>query len=290
MLVNGAAGSRQTHPHKENTGIYLMHTDVNDQYYHLPFQVFSFQFNPVRNIHPDAFRGLLVLKRLILRPTQLLKLPSMQHIGHSLTGLDISRSRKFKRNHTRHFYYLRKIEYITMAHNKFKGLPLGLNHIANTVKTLDFSSNAIKSIASMEGVSFVRLQSLYLRDNDITHLRLEMFTTPNLLRLELIGNDLVSLDELNQLSWGSSLPKHKYLKIDLPRATWHCNGSLIWMHSNLYELASRIIYAKPSLKTCIPNVHMLVCKSPETRRGTPVVPKDAIGNVITISSLLDLAG
>ena len=286
MLVNGAAGSRQTHPHKK-TRIYLMHTEVNNQYYHLSFQVFSFEFDPVRNIHPDAFRGLLVLKRLILRSTQLLKLPSMQHIGHSLTNLDISRSRKFKGNHTRDFNYLRKIKYITMAHNRLKGLPLGLNHLANTVKALDFSSNAIKSIASLEGVNFVRLQSLYLRDNDITHLRLEMFTTPNLQRLNLIGNDLVSLDELNQLSWGSSSPKHSYLAIDLPRGTWHCNGSLIWMHSNLYELAPGIVYAKPSLKTYIPNVHMLVCKSPETRRGT-AVPRDAIGNVITISSLLDL--
>ena len=134
MLVKGAAGSRQTHPHKERTGIYLMHTEVNNQHYQLSFQVFSFEFNPVRNIHPDAFRGLLVLKRLILRSTQLLKLPSMQHIGHSLINLEISRSRKFKGNHTRDFYYLQKIEYITMAHNRFKGLPLGLNHIANTVK------------------------------------------------------------------------------------------------------------------------------------------------------------
>ena len=192
----------------------------------------------------------------------------MQHIGHSLTVLRLSNSMTFRGNHARGFYYLRRIEHVSLSHNGLKSLPLGLNHIASSVKTLDFSYNAMKSIASMEGVNFVRLQILNLERNKLT-----------------------SLDELIQYSWGSSLPKHKYLGIYLASNPWHCNGSLIWLQSSLYKMRFQIIYAKPSLKAYIANVQMMVCKSPDTRHGTPVVPRNITENIyITIHSLSALAG
>ena len=73
-------------------------------------QVFSSLVNPVEYIHPYAFRGLLALERLKLKNTQLLHLPSLQHIGHSLTTLEVISSVHFNGNDAQGFTYLRKIK------------------------------------------------------------------------------------------------------------------------------------------------------------------------------------
>ena len=194
-------------------------------------------------------------------------------------------------SHVQDFSYLPKIEDIILKQNGLQSTPLGLNHIANTVLILDFMSNSIQSIMSMEGITFYKLEIVNLYNNLITILRPELLIAPNLRSLNLENNHLVSLDEVSHDSWGSSLPKHEYTAIHLRQNPWHCNGSLIWMRSNLYRYHSHIIYAKPTHKLYITNVRWMLCKSPDARNGTTVVPRDTIESVdISISSLGDLAG
>ena len=206
-------------------------------------QVFASFVNPFEYIHPDAFRGLLVLEHLKLKNTQLLQLPSLQHIGHSLTTLEVISSVHFDGNDAHGFTYLRKIEYIFMDDNVLSSTPLGLDRIANTIKRLNFAFNAINSLTSMEGVTFDKLYRLHLQYNNITHLHPEVLFTPRLQSLLLVGNHLVALGDVTQYSWGSLLPRRTYMAIYLRQNPWHCNGSLIWMFSNLYRFEKDIIHA-----------------------------------------------
>ena len=219
------------------------------------------------------------------------ELPPLQHTGHSLIYLELSHSEQFKLNSVQDFSYLRKIEYIFLTNNGLQSTPLGLNHIANTALILDFMFNSIQSITSMAGIKFYKLQFVNLSNNRITHLRPELLIAPNLRSFNLENNHLVSLAEVSYYSWGSSLPRNGYTAIHLRQNPWHCNGSLIWMHSNLYKYRYQIIYARPALKLYITNVHWMLCKSPDARNGTQVVPRDIIESVnISINSLGDLAG
>ena len=164
-------------------------------------------------------------------------------------------------------------------------------HIAKTVRILDFTSNAITSIASMENIKFVKLRILHLYQNMITHLRPHYLIAPHLVTLNLEENSLVSLEEVTQYSWGSLLPEYQYMAIHLQQNPWHCNGSFVWIVSSLYKFENQIIYAKPDRKPYIENVQHLFCKSPVARRGTRVVPRDTIeGLNISIRYLSDLAG
>ena len=172
---------------------------------HLSFQEFDCVRNPVRHIHPDAFRGLLVLQRFKLHTTQLHELPPMQHTGHSLIYLELSHSEQFELNSVQDFSYLRKIEYIILMQNGLQSTPLGLNHIANTALYLDFMFNSIQSITLMAGIKFYKLQFVNLSNNRITHLRPELLIAPNLRLLNLENNHLVSLEEVSHYSWGSLL-------------------------------------------------------------------------------------
>ena len=265
--------------------------DATIMFHHLTLQVFSCMNNPVKYLHPAAFRGLLTLRHLKLKHTQLHKLPSFQHIGHSLTTLGISLSAPLTRHDAQDFTYLGKIKYIRMNRIGLRSTPLGLNLIANTIMTLDFHYDAINSLMSMEGVTFVKLVSLDLSYNNITHLYHELLITPHLQLFNLGGNHLVSLADVTRYSWGNSLPENKYTAISLHKNPWHCNGSLIWLGSSLYELGSEIIYAKPPFKPYIGDVNRLLCESPDARFGTTVVPMDVIENVnISIRSLRELAG
>ena len=247
--------------------------------------------NPVRYIHPDAFKGLLGLQRLKLHGTQLHQLPSLQYIGHSLTHLELTHSIQFEGNHAHDFSYLLKTEQLILTYSGLKSTPLGLNYIANTVLILDFTSNSIQSIASMEYIKFDRLQVLHLYKNGITHLRPKFLIAPRLRSLNLENNDLVSLEDVTQYSWGASLSQQKYMAIYLRLNPWHCNGSLMWMLSNLYKFGNQIIYAKPGHKPYVKDVQRMVCKSPDARIGTTVVPKYFIERINNrIDSLGELAG
>ena len=179
----------------------------------LMLQVFSCVMNPVKYIHSAAFRGLVVLEHLKLQDTQLHQLPSFQHIGHSLTKLDIIVSAHYTGNYAQDFTNLRNIKYIDMIRNGLRNTPLGLNLIANTIMALDLQLNAINSLTSMEGVKFMKLLKLDLRYNNITHLHPELLITPHLQSLHLVGNHLVSLADVTQYSWGSSLSRHKYMAL-----------------------------------------------------------------------------
>ena len=269
-------------------GVYQMRGNC---FHYLTLQVIWCLMNPVKYVHPAAFRGLLVLERVRLRHTQLHQLPSLQHIGHSLTTLELGSSTHFKGNDAQDFTHLMKIRYILMDCNRLRSTPLGLALIANTIKRLNFASNAINSLTSMEGVKFDKLITLNLQYNNITHLHPEFLFIPYLQVLTLMGNNLVSLGEVTQYSWGSLLPKNEYLKIFLRQNPWHCNGSLIWMFSKLFKLGNKIIYAKPPFKPYIRDVAPLFCESPDARHGTTVVPMDVMESVnISIRSLRDLTG
>ena len=121
----------------------------------------------IKHIHPAAFRGLLILEHLKLIHTQLHELPSLQHIGQSLTRLVVSRSAHFKGTYEGSLCDLRKIRYINMNHNGLRSTPLRLNLIANTIMTLEFSCNAINSMTSMDGLQFIKLTRLDLRHNTL---------------------------------------------------------------------------------------------------------------------------
>ena len=143
----------------------------------------------------------------------------------------------------------------------------------------------------MEGVKFTKLLTLGLQYNNLTYLRPEFLITPYLQVLYLVGNHLISLAEVTQYSWGSSLAEHKYLAIYVRQNPWHCNGSLIWMFNSLFNLSHELIYAKPPFKPHIGDVDQLLCESPDERRGTTVVPMDVIESVDTsIRFLRDLPG
>ena len=247
--------------------------------------------NPVRHIHPDAFRGLLVLLSLKLQSTQLHQLPHLKHIGNSLIIWESIDFMQFKGANAEDFSHLRKIEHLRISHAGLKGTPLGLDHIANTIKRMYFPSNAIETLATMEGVNFVTLWLLDLRRNVITHLRPEVLIFPHLERLNLVGNNLIALDEVTQYTWGGSLPDHIYLAISIWQNPWHCNRSLDWMLGFLCKYNFQIVYAKPTRKPYIKNVEQLVCMSPAARIGTRVVPRDIIKGIdISILSMGDLEG
>ena len=197
----------------------------------------------------------------------------------------------FDENDAQTFTYLREIKHLYMHHNGFSRTPMGLNLIASTVISLSFVSNSIDSLSSMEGVEFIKLVTLRLMYNKITHLRPGLLITPRLESLNLEGNHLVSLAEVTQYPWGRSLPEYTYTEIYVKNNPWHCNGSLMWISSNLYKIENEIIYVKPPFKPYIRNVNRLLCESPDARHGTTVVPMDVIENVnISIRSLRDLAG
>ena len=263
----------------------------NDSDYYLTLQVFSCLMNPVEYVHPAAFKGLLVLERLRPEHTKLRQLPSLQHIGHSLTTLKVSSSTYFIGNDAQDFIHLMNIKHILLDQNGFRTTPFGLDLIANTIQRLEFASNAINSLTSMGGVKFDKLDKLDLQYNNITHLHPDVLFTPYLQLLYLQGNNLVSLGDVTQYSWGSLLPKHEYLKISLQQNPWHCNGSLTWMFSNLFKSKYNIIYAKPPFKPYIRDVDRMLCKSPDARCGTTIVPMNVIERInISIRSLRDLAG
>ena len=156
----------------------------------LTLQIFSCLMNPVKYVHPAAFRGLLVLGHLKLKLNQIHQLPSLQHIGHSLTSLEISFSRHFKGDGAYSFTYLWKVKNHDMYGNGLIRTPLGLKCIASTVITLDFGYNSIISLTSMEGVEFIKLLRLYFRCNNITQLHPELFITPHLKIFEPGGKSL----------------------------------------------------------------------------------------------------
>ena len=278
--------------HKRSIAVYhKFENESKTNLHQLTLQVLSCQMNPVKYVHPGAFTGLLVLEHLRLRHTQLYQLPSLQHIGHSLTYLEIGFSTHFNGNCAKKFTYLRKIKSIEMYRNGLIRTPLGLSLIASTITVLNFVCNTIISLTSLEGVEFIKLHTLRLQYNNITHLHPEFLITPRLQILNLEGNHLVSLAEVTQYSWGSLLPKHKYMQILLRENPWHCNGSFIWMFRNLYKFQGMLIHAKPPFKPYIRYMDQLLCESPDARHGTTVVPMDIIESVnISIGSLRDLAG
>ena len=191
-------------PMKRNPGIIkrglgFISNTKKKKIHQLMLQVFASFVNPFEYIHPDAFRGLLVLEHLKLKNTQLLQLPSLQHIGHSLTTLEVISSVHFDGNDAQGFTYLRKIEYIFMDDNVLSSTPLGLDRIANTLKRLNFAFNAINSLTSMEGVTFDKLYRLHLQYNNITHLHPEVLFTPRLQSLLLVGNHLVALGDVTHI-------------------------------------------------------------------------------------------
>ena len=94
-----------------------------------------------------------------LRSTQLHQLPPLQHIGHSLIYLELSRSKLSVQD----FSYLPKIEDIILRNNGLQSTSLGLNHIANTVLKIDFMLNSIQAIMSMEGIKLYKLQIVDIR-------------------------------------------------------------------------------------------------------------------------------
>ena len=149
----------------------------------------------------------------------------------------------------------------------------------------------MQSLTYMKDVKFIKLYRNDLRENIIRHLCPEFLITPHLRFLHLESNKLVSLADVTQYSWGSSLPKQRYLEINLRRNPWNCNGSLIWIHNHLYKLGCNTIYTNPPRKPFITNVHQLFCQSPDSRRGTTVVPRDIISSIdVSIHSLRGLAG
>ena len=173
-------------------------------------------------------------------------------------------------------------------------IPRGLHRIAKTVNSLWFKHNIIRSIAEMEGITFPKLNLLDLGYNTITHLNPERLITPQLRLLEFDHNIIVSLADVSRCSWGNSLPDGVYLDIYLQGNPWNCNGSLIWLHDNLFILEStwreEEIFAKPPLKPCIRSTSLLICHSPDRRLGTTVVPRKRIAVHRRIKSLEKLAG
>ena len=100
----------------------------------------------------------------------------------------------------------------------------------------------------MEGVKFVKLRSLWLGNNRIMHLHPDLLITPRLRVLTLAGNTILSLTDVTQHAWGSSLPTYDYLSISLRLNPWNWNGSLAWMQGRLIKLGNDIIYARPPFK------------------------------------------
>ena len=186
------------------------------------------------------------------------------------------------------------LEQFGMQGSALETVPLGLHRIAKTINSLWFKHNIIRSITEMEGITFPKLGVLDLGYNDITHLNPERLIMPQLRLLDLSHNLIVYLADVSQYSWGNSLPDGEYLNIYLHENPWNCNGSLSWLHDNLFFLESdwhvEEIYAKPPLKPCIRNTRSLICHSPDGRQSTTVVPRKRIAVHRHIKSLENLTG
>ena len=165
--------------------------------------------------------------------------------------------------------------------------PSGLSLIANSIMELNFRHNRITSIPSMEGVKLVKLRRLLLDNNRIMHLYPEVLITPQLRVLNLVGNEFLSLTDVTQHAWGSSLPRYDFLSMYLTQSHWHCNGTLAWMQGRLFRLRKEIVYARPPLKPCVRFVEKIRCHSPDARCGTTVVPAVVLQNVSTIIHALN---
>ena len=193
-----------------------------------------------------------------------------------------------------YFSGCRTLERLGIQGSVLETIPQGLHRIAKTINSLWLMRNAIRSIAEIEGIAFPKLDILDLKHNKITHLNPERLIMPQLRLLELDNNLIVSLADVSQYSWGNSLPDGVYLDIYLHGNPWNCNGSLIWLHDNLFILElswhHEEIYAKPPLKPCIRSVNRLICHNPDGRRGTTVVPRKRIAVHRRIRSFKNLAG
>ena len=190
-----------------------------------------------------------------------------------------------------YFISCKRIEIFRMDHGTLKSTPSGLNHIANSVVELHFRYNSITSMTSMKRVKFVKLRKLHLYSNSITHLHPEAFIAPRLQSLNLVHNALLSMTDVTQRTWGSSLRSYDYLSITLFGNPWHCNESLTWMQGRLFRLKNEVIYAKPPLKPCVRFVQRTRCNTPYERHGTTVVPRSMLqSDAINIRSLNSLIG
>ena len=243
----------------------------------------------LRCIHPLAFKGVLALKFLTIKSHQLQQLPPLQDITHSLISLHIV-SVKIRQTKTEDYFIgCWSLERLVIPFSALEIVSLGLQHVAKTVEYLHFKHNVIRSIASMEGITFSTLLMLDLRHNNITHLNPENLITPQLRLLDLEHNHLVSLRDVTQYSWGNSLPNGVFLSIYLKENPRNCDGLLTWLQNILHILVQggkrELIYAKSPLKPMIRKVGHLICHSPDRRFGTVVVPRKQIAVHRRIKSL-----
>ena len=231
---------------------------------------------------------------MTINSQQLQQLPPLQDIAHSLVSLYVVTMNLGQTKNEQLLSGCRTLTRLGMPFSALETISLGLHHIAKTVEYLRFKRNAIRSIASMEGIAFAKLFALDLCHNNITHLNPEYLITPQLRVLDLEHNHLMSLGDVTLHSWGDSLPDGVFLGILLNGNPWNCDGSLTWLQSSLFILGRRnqreLIYAKPPLKPCIRNVDHLICHSPDRRLGTAVVPPGQIIVHKRIKSLEMLAG
>ena len=220
------------------------------------------------------------------------QLPYLQHVGHPLIYLAYVGTISIdEMRDVQYFTSCKRIETFGMNFGALKSTPSGLNQIADSIVELYFRHNHIASIASMEGVKFVKLRSLFLDGSRIGHLHPEALIPPRLRILNLADNSLISLTDVTQHAWSSSLPKYEYLSINLHRNPWHCNGSLAWMQGRLFKIEDEIINARPPSKPYVRCVNKVFCHSHEARRGSTVVPTAVLQNTtIMIRSLHGLRG
>ena len=261
------------------------------------FQRFQCYANPLRFIHPAAFKGVLALRFIFIDSRQLQQLPPLQDITHSLICLYLVSMGMGQTKNEHYFRGCRTLEQFGMTFSVLQSISLGLCHIGQTFKYLKFDHNGIRSVASMKDIAFTNLRVLDLSHNNITHFNTEHLDTPQLRLLRLQHNHLVSLRDVILSSWGGkSLPDGVFLDINLHGNPWNCDGSLAWLQSNLFILArnmlgeEEIIYPKPPLRPRIGNVGRLICHSPDKRLGTAVVPHGRIAVHRRIKSLKNLAG
>ena len=259
------------------------------------FQGFQCYANPLHFIHLSAFKSVVALKFLTISSSRLLQLPPLHDIAHSLISLSSHKSVHIVQSRNDHYFSgCHTLERLGIQRSALETIPLGLHRIAKAVKSFLFMRNVIRSIVEIEGIAFPKLDILDLGYNKITHLNPERLITPQLRLLELNDNLIISLGDVFQFSWGNTLPDGVYFDIHLHGNPWNCNGSLIWLHDNLFilELSGHVeeIYAKPPLKPCIRSVNRLICHSPYGRHGTTVVPRKRIAVDRRFKSFKNLAG
>ena len=227
---------------------------------------------PLIDIHPDAFQGLLGLKALQIQHCELREIPPLHDLrdvleilnleGNNITDSTFNFSGDFP-----------KLKLLSMSYNFLISVP-SLTSLTKQLYTLHLSHNKIESVRNIYDVTFFQLRVLKLEFNRIKYISLSRLRLPNLVMLSINNNDLVTIEPIGVLLNGVST-MCRQLEVLLRGNPWHCNDSFTWIYNGAACIQgahqSNLIYTSPSCQVYSPECGLLLCQTPIELRGRQIV-------------------